>query len=528
MKTFIALLPAVLIFLNSFSQATVKWQKTVGGNDYDALFSLVFTADSGFLVGGSSSSGISGEKTDSSRGYDDYWIVKFNSSGIIQFDKTFGGDNFDDLTAMQPTDDGGYILGGTSASDIFAEKSEDSRGGYDYWIIKIDKNGNKEWDKTLGGSSDDQLQSLIQTSDGGYLLGGPSYSHVSGEKTGDSRGYLDYWIVKLDKAGNIQWDKTMGGKGYDILNAVAQVGKHYFVAGYSDSPKSYEKSENSRGGSLDYWALKLDENGNVMTDKTIGGKDADYLHCAIHTKDGGGILGGSSQSNISGEKTQNSRGKRDYWIVKLNDSGEIEWDKTMGGKGHDDLSCIAQTGDGGYILGGSSESNISGEKTENSKGTRDYWVVKLDSAGNVEWDKTIGGSSYDNLIQIKQTGKNKYLLAGYSASNKTGDKTQYSRGGHDYWIVKLEYTPGGIIVSDKTIVATQANDFSVYPNPAKNMLYIQSNVKANFILSNVSGKVYRTVAVESKGSIDLKNIPAGTYFLTNTTTGKKQNVIIEK
>jgi hypothetical protein len=525
MKTFIALLPAVFIFLNSFSQTTVKWQKTVGGNDYDYLTSLVFTADSGFLVGGYSSSSISGEKTDSSRGYSDYWIVKFNGSGVIQFDKTFGGNGFDILSAMQPTDDGGYILGGTSDSHASGEKSED--GSYDdYWVIKLDKNGNKEWDKTLVGLSGEGLSSLIQTTDGGYLLGGTSPSPVSGDKTDSSRGGYDFWIVKLDKAGNIQWDKTMGGTGGDYLRVVAQVSKHYFVAGYSDSPASHEKSEKSHG--LDFWALKLDDNGNVMTDKTIGGNGSDYLTCAIHTKDGGGILGGYSYSNISGEKTENSRGKSDYWIVKLNDSGQIAWDKTIGGSSYDFLNCIAQTGDGGYILGGTSYSNISGEKTENSKGYYDYWVVKLDSAGNVEWDKTIGGSDYDDLTQIKQIGKNKYLLAGSSYSNKTGDKTQYSRGYNDYWIVKLEYTPSGIIVSDKTIVATKANDFSAYPNPAKDFVHIQSNGKANFTLSNISGKVYRNIIIENKGTIDLKNIPAGVYFLTNTTTGKKQNIVIDK
>ena len=134
-----------------------------------------------------------------------------------QWDKTFGGSNNDDLSSLQQTSDGGYILGGYSASGISGDKTEASRGNNDYWIVKTDANGNKQWDKTFGGSSDDQLYSFQQTTDGGYISGGRSTSGISGDKTEASKGSYDYWIVKTDANGNKQWDKTFGGSNVDEL-----------------------------------------------------------------------------------------------------------------------------------------------------------------------------------------------------------------------------------------------------------------------------------------------------------------------
>ncbi len=228
---------------------------------------------------------------------------------------TLGGNLDDQFGAMYLTTDGGLIAGGYSKSNKSAQKTQDSKGDYDYWIVKLDSNHKIQWDKTIGGSSTDQLAALQQTADGGYILGGTSSSNISGDKTENTHGYYDndYWIVKLNAAGNIQWDKTIGGTNYDYLLDLRQ------------------------------------------------------------TTDGGYILGGTSRSNISGDKTENSRGNDDYWIVKLDGSGNIQWDKTIGGSAYDNLYAIQQTTDGGYIAGGNSTSNISGEKTENSRGIMEFF-----------------------------------------------------------------------------------------------------------------------------------------------------------
>jgi hypothetical protein len=236
------------------------------------------------------------------------------------------------LTVVQQTTDGGFILGGDSDSDASGEKTEASRGFEDYWVVKLDSAGNKLWDKTLGGSEREAFSALEQTIDGGFILGGDSDSDISGEKSQASQGEADFWIVKLDSAGNKTWDRSFGGSGYEGLAGLQQ------------------------------------------------------------TRDGGYFLGGGSDSGVGGDKTEPLVGvcdttgycPTDYWVLKLDSAGTRQWDKTLGGTGTDFLFVLQQTIDGGYILGGDSDSDISGDKTEGRRGicndticTTDFWVVKM-------------------------------------------------------------------------------------------------------------------------------------------------------
>jgi hypothetical protein len=174
----------------------------------------------------------------------------------------------------------------------------------------------------------------------------------------------------------------------------------------------------------------------ITFQKTIGGTANDFSDCMALTKDGGVILGGISYSNISYEKTENNIGDADYWIVKLNSSGKILWDKTIGGAGDDEIASVQETNDGGYILGGYSSSNKSGDKTQSSKGKYDYWIVKLDSSRNVQWDKTIGGNKDEYLGAVSEIPGGGYIVGGSSRSDISGDKKDSSRGNYDYWVVE--------------------------------------------------------------------------------------------
>lgn len=282
-----ALASCIIFFsciLNLQAQVPAKqWDLTFGGSTNDILKSVQQTTDSGYVLGGYSNSGISGNKTQVSNGDYDYWMVKTNINGVKQWDVAFGGNHTDALTAMQKTSDSGFVLGGYSNSGISGDKTQASKGGNDYWIVKISSNGVKQWDATFGGNDDDILNSIQQTSDGGYILGGYSISGISGDKTQASQGGNDYWIVKTNSSGIKQWDATFGGSSTDILTYIKQ------------------------------------------------------------TSDGGYVLGGYSGSGISGDKTQASQGGNDYWIVKLNSSGAKQWDARFGGFDDDNLNMLKQT-----------------------------------------------------------------------------------------------------------------------------------------------------------------------------------------
>jgi len=430
-------LALLFILLTATVQAQeIEWQNTIGGNYTDQLYSIQQTTDGGYILGGWSESYISGDKTENSFGGSDYWVVKLDSIGNIQWQNTIGGNSGDGLYSVQQTTDGGYILGGVSTSNISGDKTENSQGYIDYWVVKLDSSGNIQWHNTIGGNSDDYLTSIQQTTDGGYILGGWSNSNISGDKTENSQGDYDYWVLKLDPTGNIQWQNTIGGSINDQLYSIQQtIDGGYILGGWSNSNISGDKTENSQG--TDYWVVKLDASGNIQWQNTIGGSFLDYLNCMQQTSDGGFILAGSSQSGISGDKTEDSQGGSDYWVVKLDAFGNIQWQNSIGGNSDDYLTSIQQTIDGGYILGGYSNSGISGDKTENYQGLYDYWVVKLDATGNIQWQNTIGGNSWDELISIQQTNDGGYILGGHSSSGISGDKTENSQGDYDYWVVKL-------------------------------------------------------------------------------------------
>lgn len=440
-------LTCCLVLLLSFTlkvQAQeIEWDRTLGGDSWDRLRHIEQTADGGYILGGSSLSGQTGDKSESSRGDSDYWVVKLDADGNKLWDRTFGGNDRDELYSLQQTSDGGYILGGVSASGISGDKSEASKGGLDYWIVKLDADGNKVWDRTFGGNSSDWLYDMQQTADGGYILGGSSSSGISGDKTEASRGESDYWVVKIDANGNKEWDRTYGGDRLDAFSSLDQTADGgYILGGSSDSNASGDKSEGWKGNvditleAFDYWIVKLDENGEKEWDRTIGGHNQDNLSDVKQTSDGGYILGGSSVSGISGDKSEELMGgESDFWVVKLDVHGQKEWDRTYGGDKDEQLSSLVETADGGYLLGGTSYAGDFGGSGE--PGEDDFWVVKVNARGEKEWDKYIGGEGTDVLTSIDQTADGGFILGGSSTSGISGDKSESNQGLLDYWVVKL-------------------------------------------------------------------------------------------
>jgi hypothetical protein len=449
MKKFALLFLAIDVAHIAFSQIApeIEWQNTIGGDGSDQLFSIHQTPDKGFIVGGISGSNISVDKNEPTEGVYDYWIIKLDSIGNIQWQNTIGGNEYDYLTKVDLTTDGGYIVGGYSDSPASGDKTEDSWPGgyygYDYWVVKLDSIGNIEWQNTIGGTSDDYLKDLCQDVDGGYILGGSSSSGISGDKTEDVMGEDDYWIVKLDSLGNIVWQNTIGGDMSDNLYDIGNTpGDIHLLGGSSNSGISGDKTEESIEGVFgvntnDYWIVLVNAD-SILTQNTIGGNAGDYNLSFRTTNAGKYLLGGQSGSGISGDKTESQIGDDDYWVMLLSGVSEIEWQNTIGTSVGDAFTDLFQNFDGDYLLAGYTDAGISGDKTEESHGGEDFWILKLDTVGNIVWQNSIGGNSSDHLTSIAQTIDGGYILGGYSSSDVSGDKTEESMlGTFDFWIVKL-------------------------------------------------------------------------------------------
>lgn len=524
-------LSAILPVISNAQNGPAKqWDKTFGGSGSDRLQSLVQTSDGGYILGGWSDSGASSVKSQASKGSSDYWIIKVDALGNKQWDKTYGGNQADNLTVIRQTSDGGFILGGHSDSGISGDKSQPSQGNNDFWIIKLDGIGNIVWERTFGGAFMDELLDLRQTVDGGFILGGSSYSELSGDKSQASNGGTDFWVVKLDANGNKVWDKAFGGNLNDNLEAIHQTSDGgYIVGGRSESGVSGDKSQASKGDK-DFWIIKLDNNGIRIWDKTFGGSNHDGLTSLEQTSDGSYILGGHSFSGISGDKSQISQGNADFWIIKINGVGSKIWDKTFGGSGLDALYDLKQTPDGGFILIGDSDSGFNSDKSQAPQGSVDFWVVKLSANGTKVWDKTIGGINDDFLETVDLTNDGGYLLGGWSDSGISGDKTQGSYSVyHDYWIVKL--APDVLGTTEGTSMP-KIQLFQNQPNPfSHNTSMAFSLTQPEEVTLTVYNSLGQTVAKQQKkygvGQHQLQwqelvqnqKLKAGTYFYQLTADG---------
>ena len=487
--------------------------------------SCTATADGGCLVVGKSNSGVGGVKTQPSRGSYDVWVVKLDAAGAKQWDRTFGGAGYDDGAAGQQTADGGYIVVGTSDSPAGGDRTDPSRGNSDAWVIKLDAAGAKQWDRAFGGAGSDGADAVQQTADGGYVLGCGSTSGVGGDKSEPSRGYVDYWVVKLDGQGRKVWDRTYGGgitgtrTGVNLLRSVRQTPDGgYVVAGQSDSDAGGDKSEPSRGY-IDYWLLKLDGQGRKVWDRTYGGSGTDADATALPTADGGYLAGGTSSSGVGGDKSEPNRGFVDYWVVKLDAAGTKQWDRTFGGAESDYCWALAQTPGGGYVAGGESSSGAGGDRTPAQRGLSDYWLVGFDAAGAQRWDGAYGGPDRNALRALALTADGGLVAAGTSSSGVGGDKTQPAYGAFDLWVVKLAPLGLGARAGRGAAGAVQ-----VYPVPAaggevrvRGLAGLGAGLA--LVLADGLGRAVAGAAVAAgatEGAVAVGGLAAGAYVLRVT------------
>lgn len=380
-------------------QQEETWSKTFGGSGKDEGKDVQQTIDGGYIVAGWTDAHTSGGT--------DLWLMKIDKQGNGVWSKTFGKPGLNDgANSVKQTSDGGYIITGwTSSGDNGCGNNCVPLAGPDFvydscgkgWLIKTDSLGNLEWDRTFEGSCLNVGTSVQQTNDGGYII---PLDKNEGEK-------ISTQLIKTKPNGITEWEKKFDDSRICEGGSVIQT----LDSGYLIVFGSYENTSSG----IESRIVRLDPKGNELWQRTIGDAGEHWPHSVWQTKDGGYIIAGdaSSPTDLNGG---------DAWLLKLDSSGNKEWEKTLGGAKLDLAYSVQQTSDRGYILVGSTESYGSGNS--------DAWLVKTDSNGNIEWDKTFGGTERDWGNSVQQTKDGGYIV--------TGGTMSYGSVDTDLWLIKTD------------------------------------------------------------------------------------------
>lgn len=403
------------------------------------------TSDGGFIFVAQTESSASGDISSTNQGGNDIWIVKLNGYGVVIWEKLIGGDGFEGAPIIRETHDNGFIIVSTSKSSANGDVTDASNGLTDLWLVKLDIFGNIIWNKLLGGNSDESAHDIEQTFDGGYIILARSYSSANGNVTDSNNGQSDYWVVKVDDLGNIVWNKLYGGISIEHPAGIQQtLDGGYVVSGYSFSSNNGDVTEVNHGNE-DFWVLKLDSLGNKLWDRLLGGNGNERCTDILQTEDEGYIVVGNSSSSTSGDVmgvnhgvTGSNPGSFDWWVVRLDSLGNIQWGKLLGGSGYDGASEIRQTIDGGFVIIGDAGSSQSGDVAQVNNGLKDGWIAKVDGLGNLIWEKLLGGDDQEFFESLCQTSEGSLILLGHTKSSTSGDITLTNHGGIDVWIIKVD------------------------------------------------------------------------------------------
>jgi len=412
----------VLIYLLTISAALAKdeatttdegWVKTFGGAGEDVGTTVQETKDGGYIITGSTTShkeNIAYSWLIKASRIGEIWLIKTDSEGSVVWERSFGGLGKDIGFSVQQAEDGGYIVVGATKPHTI--------GDYDIWLIKTDPEGNPEWDRTFGGRGNDWPNMIQETSDGGYIITGGTESYGSGINNAflvKTPLNANLWLIKTDSEGISVWDRTFGGSGFDEGASVQETKDGgYIISGYTTS--------NGAGGS-DIWLIKTDPDGEKLWDRIFGGPREDIGFSVQEAKDRGYIIAGSTESYGNGSK--------DVWLIKTDSNGTKEWDKTFGGPGFDEGIAVQATEDEGYIVAGYTTHHNEGAVHSwllNTADKSSVWLIKTDSKGDAEWNRTFGGEGNYWANSVDEMADGGYIITG--GTDSTGD------GSRDVLLIK--------------------------------------------------------------------------------------------
>ncbi|MDC8100391.1 T9SS type A sorting domain-containing protein [Chryseobacterium rhizosphaerae] len=499
------------------AQESVIWQRDIKSFTQDFLSQVTTTIDGQYLITGSSIQATSQLPATSSQksnnGYDMH-LIKLDQLGNRIWEKYFSGNNHDYLSSTVATEEGGFLLAGTTYSSKGLDKKDESKGGLDIWFIRINEFGDEVWQKTLGTSADEEAKAVIQTTDLDFFVAGNVQNSPKGY------GSKDVLIVRLDKDGKELSQLILGGKNLDEVEKMIPTRDGGALLGvYSrSSVGGTKKTENYGEG--DYYIIKLSKDGKVEWEKNFGGKEDDHIRTLALTSNGY-IIGGESRSERSGSKTVGIEEGTDLWLISLTEKGEQVWQKSYNFGNRDILMGMNvvhsadDTSIKGILLGGYTQTEGRIEKNDES-----FWLLYIDQQGIEKWRKYVSGDSRkreERLSDLKLNRDGSIVIAGTSAE----------KFGEENWkIVKL---------GDKQVdQLIEKQDIKIYPNPVSDYAYVEIGFndfkEADISVYDMSGKLLQQIKTKNKVTkINTQTLVQGAYLVTiKTDTNKTANAKIIK
>ena len=410
---------------------SIAWKKLLGGNGNDYGYSIIKTPDGGYLLSGRTTSN-NGDIT-STKGGIDMWVAKLDAAGTITWAKTYGGNADEYAVAASNTTDGGYVLTGFTLSNNNGDVGQ-NHGATDFWVLKIDATGGIQWQKSLGGSGDDRPYAIAVTTEGKIGVAGYTMSNNSGD-VGGNHGSQDMWVLLLDNGnGNVLSNKTFGGSGDEAAKALAPAPDGGLYVG-GNATSSNNGDVGATKGGADFWILQLDKNLSIVWKSSFGGTNIEDLTALSTGANNTLIATGSTKSNSTGD-VGTAKGGEDVWVLQINAAnGALNWQKVFGGVNNDAAKGVLVKADGTIVLAGYTYSNNSGD-VEANHGAGDFWIIGLNGSGNATWKKALGGDNEELAYAIAESTDG-FAVAGATMSKNSGD-VEGGYGNSDVWVVKLK------------------------------------------------------------------------------------------
>jgi hypothetical protein len=489
---------------------TIVDDNCFGGSGNDVSEGILKLPNGNTIVYGSSNSPLSGSKNEASFGMNDGWVIMLDQNNSEIWQKTIGGTADDFIRSAIILSNGDLLMCGTSNSGVSGNKTSINYGSEDVWIIRITQSGSIVFDKSYGGLDTESCGKLMEYSPNRILVLSTSGSGISGNKTAPNKGFTDCWLLKIDSDGNLISQATIGGNDFDSDAEFFKYSESRIDLSLNSSSNiSGDKSENSYGLD-DIWMVSIDTNLSITNQKTIGGDASDLGTSILKLSNGNIVVIGTSDSGISGLKTEQTNGGLDTWVIELAPDFDLIREKTIGSDQDEFIFSSMLFPNNELVVLCSSSSDINEFKTQNNIGLRDIWLYKLNSSWDCVFDITIGSTGNEAAKMMVSESSNSISVVNSSNGSNNNDKTCLGYGENDFWLIDFNSSLNSI-----DLISTE---YQAFPNPFSESLTLElGDELVQIRIFAINGKEYAQFNASGKYHADLSQLDPGTYFLQLTS-----------